>query len=504
MAEKKPDRAQLWGERGTRLAEHFLDALFYHREDRFSRVVWWVWVASLLLFGVYLWGIFYSWGNISLDFLDWAEVTGPRYALLKDALTKGQLPLHAANLTALRGVTDRYFAIPDTPFSPEVILLRFIGIGEFLFIDTLIWYAAGFMGLVLFGHKYRLSPLALLLFFLLFNFNGIITGHLAVGHSIYTAYFLIPYFILLVFDLLEREQVGWKWVLGFSILELLILLQGFFHLYLWCLMFLALLAVFNLRLIRPVATAGLFAVLIGLPRLLPPVLVLKGITHEYLGGPATVTDLFSSLIVLRDPDRAMILPSKIYPLNWWEQDYYIGLLGLGVLLVFGVLVPLWRDRSRKSFQVQVLLACFIFSAISIGQVYGSIIDLAPIPPFTGERVTARMFALPLAFLLALAALYLQQELNKCKLKPWVQLLSLGAVLLLFHDLNQHMQAWRVRYLDGLVYLFRKVPFVRAQHTISNHADPLYIGLLAGGTGIALLVLAFLVMMSFRSREKRSV
>ncbi len=146
MAEQKPGRAPSWGERGARVgdvvgdvAKRLLDALFYPAEDRFSRVVGWAWLIGLLLFGLYLWGIFYSWGNISLDFLDWAEVTGPRYALLKDALTKGQIPLHAANLTALRGVTDRYFAIPDTPFSPEVILLLFMGIGQYLFVDTLIW-----------------------------------------------------------------------------------------------------------------------------------------------------------------------------------------------------------------------------------------------------------------------------------------------------------------------------------------------------------------------------
>ena len=67
-----------------------LDALFTSGDGLVSRgVVTGVWLAGLLLFGVYLWGVFYSWGNISLDFLDWAEVTGPRYALLQDALTKG-------------------------------------------------------------------------------------------------------------------------------------------------------------------------------------------------------------------------------------------------------------------------------------------------------------------------------------------------------------------------------------------------------------------------------
>src|SRR5512145_2374990 len=125
MVDQKPNRTREGWEAALRLGEKLLDAIFCPGTDRYSRVVAGVWTAGLLLFGVYLWGVFYSWGNISLDFLDWAEVTGPRYALLKDALMKGQLPLHAGNLTALRGVTDRYFAIPDTPFSPEIIALRY-------------------------------------------------------------------------------------------------------------------------------------------------------------------------------------------------------------------------------------------------------------------------------------------------------------------------------------------------------------------------------------------
>ena len=500
MGGQKPNRARAGWDAALRLGERVLDALFTSGTDSFARWVKGVWLAGLLLFGIYLWGVFYSWGNISLDFLDWAEVTGPRYALLQDALTKGQLPLHAANLTALRGVTDRYFAIPDTPFPPDIIALRYLEIGQYLFFDTVLLYLAGFIGLLLLGRKYRLSPLAFLLLFLLFNFNGLITGHLAVGHSIFTAYFLLPFFVLLVLDLLEREQVGWKWVLGFAVLQLVVLLQGLFHLYVWCLMFLGLLVLFNPRLLRPVATAGFFSVLVGLPRLLPPALIVGSITHEFMGGPATVTDLFASLVVLLDPDRAMVLPSKIFPLRWWEQDYFIGMLGLAFLLGFGVLAPLWRDRTRKSVQVQLLVACLILTALSIGQVFGTIIRVAPIPPFTGERVSARFFAVPLAALLVQAAIFLQRELDRRKQKPWVQLIILGLSALLFHDLNQHLQAWRIRYLDGLVYLFPKVPFDAALHTIRNHADPQYFALLGGGTAVALLALAFLVGMAWRSRR----
>lgn len=502
MPEHMPIQAQARWAQAQRLGERALSSLFYDTSDLFARVVRAGWMAALFVLGLLLWGIFYSWGNISLDFLDWAEVTGPRYALLKDAVTKGQLPLHAQNLTALRGVTDRYFSIADTPFSPQILLLRSMDITEYLFFDAALFYAIGFLGLVLIARKYRLAPLAFLLLFLLFNFNGYITAHMAVGHSIWTGYFLLPYFVLLVLDLLEREQAGWKWVLLVGIALVAILLQGFFHLYLWCLMFLALLGLFNPRLIRPIALAGVFAVLLALPRLLPPALNLAEITGEFLGGFPTVTDLFSSMVVLGDPNRAILPATNLYPLNWWEMDYFIGLLGFAFIAVFGILAPIAHDRSPRSMAGQVFLASLALTAFSLGQVFAYILRVMPVPPFTGERVTARMFGLVLVFLIVLAAIFFQREIERRRPASWLQALLIGISALLFHDLYQHRQAWRVRYLDGLVNIFPKVPFDPAHHTIGNHPDPLYTGLLLGGLLVSLLALAFLLWRVWRERSVR--
>ena len=233
--------------------------------------------------------------------------------------------------------------------------------------------------------------------------------------------------------------------------------------------------------------------LVGLPRLLPPSLVRRGITHEFMGGPATVTDLFDSLMVLRDPDRAMVLPSKIFPLHWWEQDYYIGLLGLGVAVaVWGAGAAVARPLAQ----------------IGAGAAAGGLPDLHGFldragvwrdhPRGAHSAVYRRagngaLLCRAAGALLVLAAIFLPARAGPAQADPWVQLIILGLSALLFHDLNQHLQAWRIRYLDGMVYLFPKVPFDAAQHTISNHADPQYFALLGGGTAVALLALAFLVV-----------
>lgn len=494
---------QLWG-RFLRLVERALDAFFHFPKDWYSWMISILTVLALFGWGVSLWGTFFSWGNIALDFLDWAEVTGPRYALLRDAAAQGILPLHADNLTALRGITDRYFSIADTPFSPQYLLLPYFGTAEYLFYDILLFYGIGFLSLLLLAYKYRLSPFTFSLIFILFYFNGYITSHFAAGHANWTAHFLLLFFVMLVLDLLEHEKINWRRVLGMAVLMAVLLAQGGFHLFVWCMMFLALLALFNWRLIKPVFLSGLFAVLFCLPRLLPPVLVLSELNNEYLGGFASVTDLIDSMIILRDPYRAVHALTDTFPLNVWETDFYIGFLGLVFLVVCGVILPILRNHSRTSLQMQILIASLIVTVFSIGDIFGQVVRVFTIPPLTGERVTSRMFILPLVFVLVLAAVFIQRELDKRSIAAWIEIIGIGLAAVIFHDLNQHLMAWRVRYLDPMVDLFPKVPFDPAQHTLANHPDLVYTSLLLGGMAVAVLSLVFLIFMSLRRNARRSI
>lgn len=477
-------------------------ALFHYPQDWISRIIASAWIAGLWLYGLRLWNFFYSGGEISFDFLDWGEITGPRYALLRDAALRGLLPLHAADLTALRGITDRYLSIADTPFLPQFWLLQWLDIGQYLFLDTLLFYTLGVIALVLIFIRYKLSPFTFSLLFLLYSFNGNQVSHLAVGHHNWTAQFLIPYFVLLALWLVENQRFSWGWVLGLSLLELVILLQGGFHLFLWNLFFLVVLALFNLRLLKPVLAGGLFTTLVCLPRLLPPSLALDGLRQEYLGGFPSVTDLYAGLVELRDPFRAVQPITDTFPLNGWEVNFFIGGLGFLLLLFFGIALPLWRSRAKESMQVQVLVPSLVLTIFSIGEMYAKILAVLPVPPLIGERVTSRMFILPLITVAVLAAIFAQRELRTEKLSLWSKLLLLIGGYLMFHDLYQHLQAWRIRYLDAMVNLFPKVPFDAAVHTLANHPDPVYTQMLLAGLAVAVLALAFLIVMSLR-RPARS-
>ncbi len=494
-----------------RLAPRALNALFIHPRDRFGWLIAAGFLAGLLLLGLRRWGVFFSWGNLPFDFLDWGEVTGPRYAILQDAITRGVLPLHVGNTTATRGVTDRFFSIADMPFSPQLVLLRFVEMGVYLFYDAILFYLIGFVGLLLLFRRFRLSPFVFSILFFLFNFNGNVVAHYAVGHSIWTGYFLFPFFVLLVWNLVEgaqdgQQSAGWRWVLAFALLSLAVLLQGGLHKWVWMLIFLGVLGMFNWRLLKPVILGGLASVLVALPRLLPPSLALDDITQEYLGGFPTVTELFTNMILLRDPDRAMVAKSFVFPLNAWEVDYFIGLAGLAVIVIFGIVLPLRHNRSRISVAVQILIPSLVLTVLSIGMLYGSLISRFPIPPFTGERVTARIFLLPLVFFMVMAAVWMQRAIDGAwrEGRPaffWQQALALLLPWVIQHDLQRHMEAWRVRYLDGLVHLFPKMAFDPAQHTVANHADPVYTNLMIGGLAVAVPVLILLVVMAVREGRR---
>ena len=76
----------------------------YEEEANSYRILCLILLLAVVLAG---WGFFLNWGSIPFDFHDWAEVNAPRLAFLKDAVTKGELPLHMPDSSALRGERER-------------------------------------------------------------------------------------------------------------------------------------------------------------------------------------------------------------------------------------------------------------------------------------------------------------------------------------------------------------------------------------------------------------
>ena len=212
--------------------KNLLAAAFDPNAEKQHRWLGWLWLAGLWAIGAFLWGKFLNWGKIPFDWLDWAEINAPRTAFLKDAVMKGVLPLHMADASALRGVTDRFMSIPDALLSPQILLLRFMEVGTFFLVNTLLLYTIGMFGLLWFRRRFSLSLVSFSALFLLFNFNGHILAHFSVGHTTWAGYLLFPWFAVLVFRLLQGES-GWRWVTQTALMLFLIYLQGAFHQFIW-------------------------------------------------------------------------------------------------------------------------------------------------------------------------------------------------------------------------------------------------------------------------------
>ena len=129
-----------------------------------------LWLGGIFLAGIFLFGVFFNWGNFTVDFHDWAEISAARLAFLQDAVLKGALPLHMADASALRGVTDRFMSIPDMILSPQIQLMRFMDVKMFIFVNILLLYTAGCIGLLRLRKKFSLSLIVTAVVFFLFQF----------------------------------------------------------------------------------------------------------------------------------------------------------------------------------------------------------------------------------------------------------------------------------------------------------------------------------------------
>jgi len=445
-----------------------------------------LWSAALYLLGLFHWCLFLDWGKVPFDLHDWLDQWA-YLSFLRQAALASELPLHIGSPLV---TTDRYLGRPDTLFSPQAYLLRFLEPGTFVLVNLLILFSAGFVALLLLKRRYKLSPVAFTTLFALFAFNGHITAHYAVGHAEWTGYFFLPFFVLLILKVLEGEKADWRWVLLVALTLFAITLQGAFHFFLWCLIFLLAWGVFSPKHLIPALKATAFSLLLSLFRSLPPAIEFAGGGKAFISGFPTVTDLFAAMVVLKYPSEALAGPFK--SLGWWEVDTYIGLVGLGFLLTFGI-YRTWRKQGPARMLLAPIVA---LTFLSIGQVY-TLINHLPLPLADSERVTARFFIVPVVALAILAATSCQDFLTErghCSLSERV--FSLGLLALLANDLYQHSRLWRV---NNMYQLFPSTP-ANVQSTVINHPDPVYSTALIAGSAITLLTFFLLLILSRGERR----
>jgi hypothetical protein len=483
----------------------YLDAIFYPDVTRRMRWLEVSWIAGLFLLGVYLWGKFLSWNTLTLDYYDWAVINVPRLAFLQNAIKAGVLPLHMAGMASLKDVTDRFLTLPDVITTPQVLLLRFIDIPSFVLIDILINFSIGVFGMLLLRRRFKLSLFAFSVLFFMFSFNGYILSHFSVGHLTWNAYFLFPLVFYFIFRFLDGDQ-GWRWLAGFSFTLFYMILAGGQHHFVWILIFLAVLMLFNLRRAHWLLAAGFFSGILSAIRLLPPALELKEfgqipILNIVLGYPS-VLEVFDSMMFVR---RNILPPKPVYvqynmwtymKLNW-EFNFYIGIIGVVFLVIFGLYF--WFKEAQPRYW-QLIVPAFVLVALSIGGTYWPL-RLSGIPIFGSERITSRMIALPVVLFMIMAVINLQVWLSQKRSQPWHQGIIASLFVLFVIDLSTNMSIWR---LSETALMVGSTPFDPLGSLVANHPDPIYTTTLLVGLFLTLATALGLTVMALREKKIEKV
>jgi hypothetical protein len=458
----------------------------------------WAWALLGLLFvaGVFWWGIFYRWGHYPMDFQDWIDVSAPRFFFLRDAALRLILPLHVTDKALLGWATFRYMAVPDAFLSPQFILLRFISVERFIFLDIVGMYSLGFVGLLCLRKRFSLSIAAFSLLFFLFNFNGHILAHLSIGHETWGGYFLFPWFVLLVLDLLDGDA-SWGWVAKVSGLLFVMLLQGSYHQMVWCLFGLGFVSVAKKGVFLPALKAAVATVLLSAVRLLPVTLETGIFDQSYHGGFVSFTDLVGSLTTLAAPGQYVTSPLYYKVLGNWEFTLYIGLAGAIFLAFFGVYRWLTNRESEKRY-FELLLPILGLSLLSFHGIF-LLLRRIPFPMFSGERVPARIISLPFVFLLVLAAVEFQRWLNQERAERWLPLVVWAGLLAVsLHDLWVNLISWSIFKVQPL---FEHGMMFYSKWVVSNDPnDQPYYQMLVIGAIVSLLSLGLLLGLIWRERR----
>jgi hypothetical protein len=321
--------------------------------------------------------------------------------------------------------------------------------GKFIMLDLLILYALGFLGCVIIMRKYNLSILAFTFFFLIFNFNGHIVAHLAVGHTAWSGYFLLPFLLLFLLEMLEGNTT-WRMSLKIAFILFAMMVKGSFHLYTWCLMFLGFLLIFNWKYARTVFTAAVASAVLSAFKLVPAAYTLLGRQEKFIWSYPTFRDLIDAMITIRidSPERLRVWGNA----GWWELDMYIGLIGLAILVYFGIILRFSRRADLEDVKYKALdLPVLLMALFSISYFHAFLTRL-PIPLLRGERVATRFVVLPVVTLALLASLRISQVLKRAGMgvKVWVLgIATLAAMALAFLD---HSFLWSVTRLERVMQL----------------------------------------------------
>jgi len=357
----------------------------------------------------------------------------------------------------------------------------------------MLFYSAGFFGSLLISRKQKSSFIAFLLFWLVFNFNGYLTAHLAVGHFTWTGYFLLPFFFIILSRFVTDSQnafsVDITSALAMAMLLGLLFLNGSFHIAVWCSMFMVIALLWRWAMFSNVVTSITIGILLGVGRLLPAVLFLPHDRGFISGYPSFgfVLDALTSLRMHNFVESGAGLGT----LAWWEYDLYIGFIAFSILAIYFTLA---LKRSKLTHQLPLFAAASIILLLSLGNVYALVTTL-PIP-FAGiERVSSRFIVMPFMLFLITAMIGIDESFRSWPKNS--KIVALIALPFIARDLVLHSFFWRVEFIE---HSFQNIEIPETVISLAPISDQVYVLSVYVGWSISLISLLVVVALFFRNNR----
>jgi hypothetical protein len=420
-----------------------------------SNLRWGV-LGTLYILGIWYW--MHSFGMFSMGadggvlhpefgYLDW-----PRnlqvLEVIKDAFQRFELP-YVSSMELLE--TNRLLAIPEVPITPQQILLLFISPDSYVIANALLMYSVGFIGLVLFTRRFQLSAVSAGLLFVLFMFNGHVISHLSIGHTMWVAYYLLPFLMYLIFRMVEHSISPRLLALLMGGVFFSILAQGALHIFVFAVVLS--LAVGLVRRSYLVAVVGsvLITLVLDSFRLLPSIIHFDFPGLARFDGYSSPFHYADALLLSHDFNH-----TKYGVLKWWEYDSFVGFGG--ALFMFGVLgYVLYRRYFGRALgtgfeSLSLLPPIFLLFLLSYGGVTGVFYDLElPFDLNRTERVPSRFFLMALVPTVFLTVVIIQRLLDQRR-RLSVDL-PVGAVVglaVVLFELGRHAMKWRIVDIESQV------------------------------------------------------
>jgi hypothetical protein len=417
----------------------------------------WVILGALYILGILYW--MHSFGMFStgadggalrpeFGYLDW-----PRnlqvLEVIRDAFLRFELP-YISSMMLLE--TNQLMAIPEVPITPQQILLLFLSADAYVFANTLLMYSVGFAGIVLFSRKFQLSAVTSALLFALFMFNGHVVSHLSIGHTMWVAYYLLPFLMYLIFQIVDRSISPRILALLMGGLFFGILAQGALHIFIFVAVFSLTVGLVRRNYLVALVGSILITLILDAFRLLPSIIHFDfpGLTRfDGYSSPFAYAD---ALFISHD-----FTHSKYGVLKWWEYDSFIGIGG--TLIVFGVLgYVMYRRYLRRAlgngFEGLVLLPpIFLLFVLSYGGVTGIFYDLElPLDLNRTERVPSRFLLMALVPTIFLTVMVIQRLLDqRRKLSIGLPVGAIVGLVVVLFELGRHALRWRIVDIESQVF-----------------------------------------------------